>query len=407
MELTRSEIQRLWTGGHGLRGDAAAAGDGDGLSSAGWLHAIGGADVYVSGLARTRGGGRDVLDRAIEDGRLRVVPGARGCTLLVPHEDVPAALGLANHLESKKRVRDRAKLGVEDQELADLGAAVTSVLKGEPATTQALRTRLPSSAIRSLGDAGKKLGVSSTLPMALRQLESEGLIGRKPAGGRLDTEQVQWCLEPVRLPVLAEPEAIVTEVARGYFLHAGPATLKDFAAWSGLAQRDARIAIDSLSLEEHSVTGASSPYYALPQQLETSGLGGEREVVLLGMRDPYWDHRDGIRDLVEDAHWSQPVAGARGDKTLKEVNRLWQRCVVIRGQIAGFWEFDPDSAAVRVGLFSALSDADASGLRAECERTTVLLRDELGHARVYAMEPKNTRAKSLAALAKLPVHWAP
>jgi len=48
--------------------------------------------------------------------------------------------------------------------------------------------------VRSLGEKGKKLGLSSTLPPALRTLEFEGRIERTLEGGRLDSERYLWRL---------------------------------------------------------------------------------------------------------------------------------------------------------------------------------------------------------------------
>ena len=47
-------------------------------------------------------------------------------------------------------------------------------------------------------------------------------------------------------------------------------------------------------------------------------------------------------------------------------------------------------------MFDAAPKRQEKALRAAAQPLLALLRDSLTHARVYAMEPKNTRAKSLA-----------
>jgi hypothetical protein len=185
-EFTAQQIRRQWVRGHGLRDRVA-----NDPARGGWLHAIGGADVYVSARARTGATRKDSIDAALQAGALQVVTGARGCTMLVPRADAALALALSVHLGGRKAARDRDKLGVTLPELEKLCIQVRSALEAGPATSMTLRKRLPEGAIRRFGDAGKKLGVSSSLPMALRHLESRGFLARcphdptrvRPAGG--------------------------------------------------------------------------------------------------------------------------------------------------------------------------------------------------------------------------------
>lgn len=151
-EMTLEELRSLWVRGHGLH----SADPSEATRAAGWLHAIGGADVYVSARARTGGADRTHLDEAIAADACRIVPGARGCTMLVPRAQAGLAIGLAVHLTRRKEARDREKMGVSEAEIATLSAQIAEALTDGPVTNQGLSKRLPDGSARSLGDAGKK-----------------------------------------------------------------------------------------------------------------------------------------------------------------------------------------------------------------------------------------------------------
>lgn len=62
---------------------------------------------------------------------------------------------------------------------------------------------------------------------------------------------------------------------------------------------------------------------------------------------------------------------------------------------------DFEGGRVVVGLFDAPSNAARTAMEPEVDARSVLLNDCLGHARIYPMEPRNTRAKSLAEIRDL------
>ena len=104
-----------------------------------------------------------------------MVPAARGCMYLVARPQVALALRLAARLTLPRAEREHAKAGIRPREVEELAAAVRETLtrKG-PLTTEALRKALPEGSVRSLGEVGKKVGISSALPSALRLLEFDG-----------------------------------------------------------------------------------------------------------------------------------------------------------------------------------------------------------------------------------------
>jgi len=112
----------------------------------------------------------------------------------------------------------RKFLDVTDAEIDKLGARIVDAVK-EPKDPRALKEIL-GGAVRNLGEAGKKRGMTTTLPLALGQLQSRGDIRRVPEDGRLDHQRyayVRWGLE---IPKLSDDE-LALELARRFFRWAG------------------------------------------------------------------------------------------------------------------------------------------------------------------------------------------
>ncbi len=191
-------------------GSALASGNSPCLESlverTGLVRTLGGVDVYVALRARIPGLQRAELDAAVERGDLRVLPSVRGCIYLVPRRVQAASLRLAAHLGRKRTEREQEKTGIRPGELEQVGNAVIDALAAGPMTPTQLRQALPEGLVRSLGEVGKKVGLSSTLPPALRALEFAGRLERAFVGRRLDSEQYLWRLpasdpfEGVELP---------------------------------------------------------------------------------------------------------------------------------------------------------------------------------------------------------------
>ncbi|HEY7818128.1 MAG TPA: winged helix DNA-binding domain-containing protein, partial [Vicinamibacteria bacterium] len=87
----------------------------------------------------------------------------------------------------------------------------------------------------------------------LADAELEGVVVSGPRRGK----QFTYALLEERVPPapkLTRDEALA-ELARRYFTSHGPATLRDYAWWSGLTVREAREGIDLAALEKEEVDG--------------------------------------------------------------------------------------------------------------------------------------------------------
>jgi Winged helix DNA-binding domain len=366
------------------------------LEETGFVRTLGGVDVYLAVRARVPGLRRAGLDAAVAAGEAQVIPAVRGCIYLVPRRDVPLALRVAALLSRSRDEREHEKAGIRPGEVEEVGAAVLQVL-GErgPLTTDALRRALPTGVVRSLGDAGKKLGISSPLPAALRRLEFGGRVERTLESQRLDSERYLWRVtarspfDGVSLP--DDPIDLYAGLARIFFHGAGLGTQKDFAAWAGIPQRDAKAAMERADLLPVAIEEVPEIHY-LPEErrglLETAPETAARAIALLPFEDNLLALHGGPALLVDAAHHATPVPVWGSDRmtTLGEARYMGLRSVVAEGKIAGIWEYDPDAQAVVAAGFAGLSKATRAGLAAATEDLARFLEEDLGHGRSFSLD---------------------
>jgi hypothetical protein len=393
LSLDLSRARAHWHQRQGLAAPVAGALEAV-VTATGWPRTLGGVEVYIALRARVPGLRRQTVDEAVAQSRLQVVPAVRGCIYLVPRAEVPLALRVAEELSRKRTERELQQLGVPVRELEEVGEAVLTVLAEGPRSTDALRRALPPGTVRSLGEKGKKVGVSSTLPAALRCLEFEGRIERTLESGRLDSERYAWrrsaCspFEGARVPNEAvERHAALAQV---FFRVAGPARVQDFAEWSGLTKRDARAAMARAPLVPVAVQGFSEECFALEADLAVlrAPAAPSASVALVGFEDCYLVLHGGPASRVDPQHHGRMVAvwGSTKEAPLGEVRHLATRALLVDDRVAGAWEFDPDTGTVVWAAFEPLPAARRKAVDAAAEDLARFLRDDLGHAKSFSLD---------------------
>ncbi|MCP3098908.1 winged helix DNA-binding domain-containing protein [Myxococcus sp. K15C18031901] len=379
------------------------------VGATGWVRTLGGADVYLALAARAPDMKRADLDRAVEASRLQVIPAVRGCIYLVPGSEVALTLRVAEAQYRKRAEREHAQSGIEPRELVDVGEAVLVALRKGPLSTDALRKALPAGVVRSLGEAGKKAGISSTLPPALRHLEFEGKVERSLEGGRLDTERYLWRL-PARSPfagakVPADVEERNARLAALFFRQFGPATVADFAAWAGFSQREAKAAVERAALVPVEVEGLGAAAF-VPEDA-VAALGVEvppaTSVSFLPAGDLYFAARGGPGRVTDPRHHSLQVPrwGSAKDGTLGEVAHMSLRGVLDGDRLAGFWEFDAEEGEVLFHTFEPLSPKRRKQFAARAAEVASFLEEEVGHARSFTLDTEASVAERAALIRSL------
>lgn len=384
--LTLPEARARWAHAQGLVTPAAADPQAV-VAATGWLRTLGGVDAYLALAARLPGVSRARIDADVAAGRLRIATAARGCVYLIPEQHRGLALALAEKLQRPRLEKDAQRAALPFAEVEDLATAVLEVLAAGPRTTDGVRAALPAGSVRSLGELGKKVGVTTPLPVTLRHLELAGRIERMPVGGVLDTERYHWHRTEQAPERPAEP---LIDLAHFFFQVAGPATLDHFAEWSGLGKREAAAAMAPLDLTPVAVTDfaplAWLPTAALAEPADPSGTG------LLAFEDNLFVQHGGTAPLTDTRHHHQPLAawGAFAPSTLGTARHVSERTLVQDACVVGTWEWDAAAGEIVTALFdgqphrSDLADAVAA---------TARLLKAIGHARSYLLDADEAVAR--------------
>jgi hypothetical protein len=377
--ISADKLRAWWSHRQGLDGRLAGASAADLLAQTGWARSVGGVGPYLTLFSRA-GISREAADRAVEKLEIHELPSARGCTYVLPAADF--ALGLkAGERDGEMKVA--LKLGVTDREIDKLCEAVLKALSKGPLDPEEIRAAT-GNASRSLGEAGKKKGLTTTLPLALGKLQSFGDIRRVPVNGRLDQQRYKylaWKPNPAAKFKMSADEVQV-ELARRYFTWTGPATVAEFRWFSALGATAAKTAIEPLKLVE----------------IEDGRL------ILTEQRDAFAsfkvpkraDYRlvssiDGISLLRRDLN---SIADSPVLKRLGTVPDLPSHGIFDRGRLVGLWEYDPDTESIAWSAFIAKN----KDLERAVARTEEYVRTQLGDARSFSLDSPKSRAPRIQAL---------
>jgi hypothetical protein len=397
--LTLAQARALWWQKQALAGNpkrslAALIGE------SGWLRTLGGVDAYLAARARRPSVTCAELGAAIAAGELRVHPAARGCIYLVPSAVVPDLLALNAETWRSQTEKELGKIGKTLKVVEALAPRVLTTLS-EPMTTDAIRKVLKGD-IESFGDAGKKVGLSSPLPLALRLLELTGKIERTLEAGKLDTERYLWRKSTGKLAAPAPDHmARVARVIDAFLGFAAPATLAQLSAWSGHPQRDLKIALAGLDVVPVEVEGIGEAYV---RRADLKARPPEPHgTVLVALEDNYLNNH-GVAAVTDPKHHAFEVDLWGGGKPapIGKALHMLSRSILIDGLLAGFWEVDPRSAGAVWHTFDPAPRPLARLLDELTAGTARFLLDELGHARagtLDTMDDVQGRADRIARLA--------
>ena len=250
MSSSPSKLRAWWWRRSGLDGSLRGRSPAEVLDRAGWSRSVGGVGPYLTLFARARTSRADA-DAAVAALQIHELPAARGCTYVVPASDYALALTVGQSF-GEQEFKTATKLGVTDDEIERLCAAVNDALASRgPLEPEAIRAAT-GNASRSLGEEGKKKGLTTTLPIALGRLQARGDIRRVPVNGRLDQQRysyVRWT-RPERSegPTDRGDGDPFTTLARRFFAWHEPATIGEFQWFAGLGVKAAKAAVEPLGL---------------------------------------------------------------------------------------------------------------------------------------------------------------
>lgn len=191
--------------------------------------------------------------------------------------------------------------------------------------------------------------------MLMMHAETDALICSGPRRGK----QFTYALMDERVPAqpAVDRDESLAELARRYFTSHGPATLSDFAWWSGLTRPDARRSIEILGHSVESAAIGGLTCWWIPSR--TPSGPKPPHVRLLPNYDEYLiAHKD--RGFVLTA----PAAAA------SLPNASFSHCLVVDGRIAGMWRrtIRARHVAIEVNLRRRLTGRERAALEHEAER---------------------------------------
>jgi hypothetical protein len=175
-----------------------------------------------------------------------------------------------------------------------------------------------------LGERLRRAGLPMTsihLAHVAMHAELERVICSGPRRGKQFTYAL-FAERAPNAPSLARDEALAT-LARRYFTSHGPATIRDFGWWSGLAAADAKQAVDMIKAKRENVD--EHVYWTCDR--EPRGATPSHLVHLLPIYDEYLI---AYRDRHAVPHGLSTMGGTRRFAT-------FQHALVIDGQVAGTW----------------------------------------------------------------------
>ena len=296
-----------------------------------WLGAVQAQDYLASLWAiglRMRESTAAAVERAILERRIVRTWPMRGTLHFVAAQDVRWISSLLTpRVIAGSAARLQREFGLDETTLARCRKIVAEILQGGKALTRsALYAALDGAGV----DTAKQRGIHIT-----GRLAQEGLLCLGPRADKQPTFVLldEWV--PTSR-VLARDEALA-ELARRYFGSHGPATLHDFAWWSGLTLKDAQLGIELAGRELGSETLADKLHW---QAADATDAGDASDLHLLPAFDEYLvAYKD--RSAAVDVAFNRRVIG---------INGLFNPGIVIDGRIVGTWKRSLDSKAVAIEL---------------------------------------------------------
>lgn len=391
-----AEKLRAWRAHRqGLDGALAGKSPAEVLEKTGWARSVGGVGPYLTLFARA-GTSRAAVDGAVAKLAIHELPSARGCAYVVPASDFALALTAGEGFDSEIKVA--GKLGVTAKEIERLCAKILDALGSGPKDPEELRAAVGGAA-RSLGEEGKKKGLTTTLPVALGQLQPAGEIRRIPVNGRLDQQRYKYALwrpNPRARSMLTKDE-VQTELARRYFRWIGPASLAEFQWFSALGVKASKEAVGPLGLVPFP---GDETRYIFPEDFDAYRAfqpPRKAQIALVSSLDGISLLRRDMKGLLGPGDESQKVFGDKALGPIGGLADLPSHGIFDRGRLIGLWEYDVPGESMVWMTFDPKPGPDVVKAVA---RTQSYVKDELGDARSFSLDSPKSRVPRVEAIRK-------
>jgi hypothetical protein len=301
--------------------------------------------LWAVGL-RMRQAAESAVEQAIADRTIIRTWPMRGTLHFVAPEDVRWMLKLLTpRVIARNKSRLLRQFDLDDATIARSKDVVVNALRGgRHLTRSALYKVLEAAHIPAVGQRGLHiswwLAQEGSICFGARQ-------GKQPTFVLLD----EW----VPAARTLERDEALAELARRYFVSHGPATVQDFAWWSGLAAADARAGLEMVKphLAHETVDGRTYWLSPVAPAVQT----GPPRAYLLPAYDEYmvgYTDRSAALDRVQAQGVTPSNAAVLGPT------------IVVDGKVVGTWKrtFGKGSVVVAPELVVSLAEAEAQAFAA-------------------------------------------
>jgi hypothetical protein len=297
--------------------------------------------LWAVGLRLANASERDI-EQALVSATIVRTWALRGTLHLVAAQDVRWILELVAPGAIIGSAGRRRQLGIDDLALKASRSVLTQALSdGSRLTRDEALVLLERADIKTTGQRGIHI---------LRHLSLEGLLVQTAFTGRQTTFALLDALIPEARP-LSREEALA-ELAWRYFSSHGPATLRDFAWWSGLGVADATVGIElvagRLACEK---TGEAAHWMPITAPIPHTT---ERVVRVLPGFDEYILGYGDRRSALDDVASARVIRGG-----------MFRPAIVVDGRAVGIWRPGTRTRPSTVmEMFSSLDPATSRALEA-------------------------------------------
>jgi hypothetical protein len=303
--------------------------------------------TWALGLRIADGATAAQVQRACDEGRILRTHVLRPTWHFVAASDIRWLLELTAPRVHRIMSYYNGELGLDARTLTRCAAVIERALgDGRHLTRAELAVRLDRARLPMTGNR---------LARVVMHAELEGII----CSGRRGERQSTYALVSERAPkarTMSRDEALAT-LGQRFFSSHGPATIRDFAWWSGLTTADGKRAIEMIRARREDEGGLTYWSVGNPR----SSAARDRLAYLLPIYDEYLV---AYRDRKAVPHGPAKIAyAANGWVT-------FQHALVIAGHVAGTWRVARSAAGiqVRVTPLRRLNVAERRAVTAAAER---------------------------------------
>jgi hypothetical protein len=194
-----------------------------------------------------------------------------------------------------------------------------------------------------LEKAGIATGGEFRMTYIMMQAELEGVV----CSGARRGNQFTYSLldERAHAAKTRNRDEALVELAGRYFRSRGPATVQDFAKWSGLTLADARAGLEAVQSQLQQTVVGKQTYWSTPSQ--HSSIDQHSTAYLLSIYDEYIS---GYKDRSN-------IISNENSAKLQAMGNALTHVIVVDGQIVGTWKrtISKDAVAIETSAFSGLT----------------------------------------------------